>query len=136
MDTNLEGKVDEGCVEITETSLWIHAWYHGRISRVSAYTMLRPRDAGTFLVRKSNDNENFTLQVKGRKNVFNWRVMVDSNSKMLSIEDNKRFHTIAALIEHYTSSRDVLEKVECPLRSYAERAKPQLREENEWEISR
>ena len=97
--------------------------------------MLRSRDVGTFLVRKSYESEAFTLGVKGAKNVFNWRVQVDPQSAMLHIED-KQFHTIAALIDYYMKERVTLDRVNSPLRAPAERAKAQLREENEWEISR
>ena len=74
LDTNLEGTVAETRLEIVENSIWAHAWYHGCISRVSAFSMLRPRELGTFLVRKSQGQETFVLAVKGEKDVLNWRV--------------------------------------------------------------
>ena len=136
LDTTLEGEVLESDVILVDDSLWNYAWYHGRISKGSAFTLLKFASKGTYLVRRSTDGTSFTLQVKGSTNIFNWRISEDPRSAMFSIDDSKRFHTIGEMIRHYSEPRAKLEDANTNLRAAAVRDKPQLRDESAWEIKR
>ena len=135
LDTTIEGQVRQVDVTLIEESLWNHPWYHGRISKVTAFTLLKNASKGTYLVRRSTDGKSFTLQVKGAgPNSFNWTIT--EKNALFSIEGTRRFHNINDLIEHYSIPRNQLEDAKTHLKQAAERDRPQLRDESAWEIKR
>ena len=73
-------------------------WFHGKISREAAETLLIPREDGLFLVREStNFPGDYTLCVCFQGKVEHYRVKYKDNQ--LTIDDEEFFQTLAQLVE-------------------------------------
>ncbi|XP_030748284.1 tyrosine-protein kinase CSK [Sitophilus oryzae] len=82
-------------------------WFHGKISREEAESLLRPRTDGLFLVREStNFPGDYTLCVCFQSKVEHYRVK--SHSNKLTIDDEEFFDNLDELIEHYKNDADGL----------------------------
>lgn len=83
------------------------SWFHGKISREDAETLLCPRLDGLFLVREStNFPGDYTLCVCYQSKVEHYRVK--SHAGKLTIDDEEFFDNLEELIEHYKNDADGL----------------------------
>ncbi|CAH1407086.1 unnamed protein product [Nezara viridula] len=90
-----------------EVKLSAMPWFHGKISREAAETLLNPREDGLFLVREStNFPGDYTLCVCFQGKVEHYRVKYKDNQ--LTIDDEEFFQTLAQLVEHYEEDADGL----------------------------
>ena len=86
---------------------FLFSWFHGKISRETAETLLRPREDGLFLVREStNFPGDYTLCVCYQGRVQHYRVKYKNNQ--LTIDDEEFFENLALLVEHYEQDADGL----------------------------
>lgn len=82
-------------------------WFHGKISREEAETLLQPRTDGLFLVREStNFPGDYTLCVCYQNKVEHYRVKY--HERNLTIDDEEFFENLEKLIEHYKNDADGL----------------------------
>lgn len=73
-------------------------WFHGKISREQAETLLQPREDGLFLVREStNYPGDYTLCVSFQTDVQHYRVIYKDNK--LTIDEEEFFSNLAELVE-------------------------------------
>lgn len=92
-----------------KTSVQLHAmpWFHGKISRDQAETLLHPKEDGLFLVREStNFPGDYTLCVCFENKVEHYRVKYKESN--LTIDDEEFFENLAQLVEHYEQDADGL----------------------------
>ncbi|XP_053598709.1 tyrosine-protein kinase CSK [Microplitis demolitor] len=90
-----------------EVKLNAMPWFHGKISRETAESLLRPREDGLFLVREStNFPGDYTLCVSYAGRVQHYRVKYKNNH--LTIDDEVFFENLALLVEHYEEDADGL----------------------------
>nr|XP_040218850.2 DNA N6-methyl adenine demethylase [Anopheles coluzzii]XP_049461987.1 DNA N6-methyl adenine demethylase [Anopheles coluzzii] len=82
-------------------------WFHGRIKREEAESLLKPREDGLFLVREStNFPGDYTLCVCFNEKVEHYRIKYVDNK--LTIDDDEYFDHLGQLVEHYTLDSDGL----------------------------
>ncbi|KAG0414262.1 hypothetical protein HPB47_008609, partial [Ixodes persulcatus] len=82
-------------------------WFHGKITREQAESLLSPREDGLFLVREStNYPGDYTLCVCFRGKVEHYRVIYRENK--LTIDEEEYFEGLPQLIEHYEQDADGL----------------------------
>ena len=82
-------------------------WFHGKISREEAESLLQPRCDGLFLVREStNFPGDYTLCVCYQHKVEHYRVKY--HERNLTIDDEEFFNSLEKLIEHYKNDADGL----------------------------
>ncbi|KFB45410.1 AGAP003986-PB-like protein [Anopheles sinensis] len=82
-------------------------WFHGRIKREEAESLLKPREDGLFLVREStNFPGDYTLCVCFNEKVEHYRIKYVDNK--LTIDDDEYFDNLGQLVEHYTLDSDGL----------------------------
>lgn len=87
----------------------LHAmpWYHGKISRIEAEDLLRPRETGLFLVRDSNNfPKDYTLCVCFENKVEHYHISYADNK--LSIDNEEFFNNLEELVKHYSMDADGL----------------------------
>jgi len=90
-----------------EVKLHAMPWFHGKISRDQAESLLQPREDGLFLVREStNFPGDYTLCVCYQGKVEHYRVIYKDNK--LTIDEEEFFSNLAELVEHYEKDADGL----------------------------
>lgn len=74
------------------------SWFHGRIKREEAESLLKPREDGLFLVREStNFPGDYTLCVCFNEKVEHYRIKYVDNK--LTIDDDEYFDHLGQLVE-------------------------------------
>lgn len=74
------------------------SWFHGKISRETAESLLAPKEDGLFLVREStNFPGDYTLCVCFESKVEHYRVKY--KEAHLTIDDEEFFENLAQLVE-------------------------------------
>lgn len=82
-------------------------WFHGKITRELAESLLMPRQDGRFLVRESaNYPGDYTLCVSFGEGVEHYRVQ--GKAGKLTVDDEVFFNSLEDLIQHYTKDADGL----------------------------
>jgi len=84
-------------------------WFHGKITREEAETLLKAQTApdGTFLVREStNFPGDYTLCVCYQKKVEHYRVIAKANR--MTIDEDEFFENLSQLVAHYRKDADGL----------------------------
>lgn len=90
-----------------EVKLNAMPWFHGKISREDAESLLNPREDGLFLVREStNFPGDYTLCVCYKSKVEHYRVIYKDNK--LTIDEEEYFENLSQLVEHYQNDADGL----------------------------
>ncbi|XP_066980904.1 tyrosine-protein kinase CSK-like isoform X4 [Macrobrachium rosenbergii] len=90
-----------------EVKLNTMAWFHGKISREEAESLLTPHEDGLFLVREStNFPGDYTLCVCFSDKVEHYRVIYKDNK--LTIDEEEFFDHLTKLVEHYEQDADGL----------------------------
>ncbi|MPC22955.1 Tyrosine-protein kinase CSK [Portunus trituberculatus] len=90
-----------------EVKLNTRAWFHGKISRDEAETLLNPPEDGLFLVREStNFPGDYTLCVCFEGKVEHYRVIYKDHK--LTIDEEEYFEKLTKLVEHYQQDADGL----------------------------
>lgn len=99
MYINLPSAVYYNVLNMIKLTLFVcRRWFHGKISREAAETLLNPREDGLFLVREStNFPGDYTLCVCFQGKVEHYRVKYKDNQ--LTIDDEEFFQTLAQLVE-------------------------------------
>jgi len=96
-----------GNVQRTEVRLNSMPWFHGKIKREEAESLLTPREDGLFLVREStNFPGDYTLCVCFKNKVEHYRVIYKDNK--LTIDEDEYFDNLSQLVEHYQNDADGL----------------------------
>ncbi|XP_074601513.1 C-terminal Src kinase [Brevipalpus obovatus] len=91
----------------SEVKLNSMPWFHGKIKREEAESLLQPREDGLFLVREStNFPGDYTLCVCYNNKVEHYRV--SKNNSKLTIDDEEFFDKLSQLVEHYQKDADGL----------------------------
>ncbi|XP_063710085.1 tyrosine-protein kinase Fer isoform X3 [Culicoides brevitarsis] len=82
-------------------------WYHGAISRIEAENVLRPLDAGSFLVRNSESaKQDYSLSLKSAKGFMHMRIQrSDDSNKYILGQFSRPFDTIPEMIQHFCLNR-------------------------------
>lgn len=82
-------------------------WFHGKISRELAESLLTPREDGSYLVRESaNFPGDYTLCVCFENNIDHYRVQ--GKGGKLTIDEEVFFDSLEELIQHYERDADGL----------------------------
>ncbi|XP_019615926.1 PREDICTED: tyrosine-protein kinase CSK-like isoform X1 [Branchiostoma belcheri] len=82
-------------------------WFHGKITREQAESLLNPPHDGMFLVREStNYPGDYTLCVSFSSKVEHYRVIFKNNR--LTIDEEIDFENLTKLVEHYEKDADGL----------------------------
>ncbi|XP_070296672.1 tyrosine-protein kinase CSK-like [Salvelinus sp. IW2-2015] len=82
-------------------------WFHGKITREQAESLLIPPETGLFLVREStNYPGDYTLCVSCDGKVEHYRIVYKEGQ--LSIDEDEFFENLMQLVEHYTKDADGL----------------------------
>ncbi|UXI15588.1 transcription initiation factor [Sarcoptes scabiei] len=82
-------------------------WFHGKITREEAESLLMPREDGLFLVREStNFPGDYALCVCFNGRVEHYRVIY--NDRKFTIDEEEYFENLTLLIEHYCLDADGL----------------------------
>ncbi|KAI1301864.1 Tyrosine-protein kinase CSK [Halotydeus destructor] len=91
----------------SEVKLNAMPWFHGKITREDAESLLQPREDGLFLVREStNFPGDYTLCVCFKSKVEHYRVIYKDNK--LTIDEEEYFENLSQLVEHYQIDADGL----------------------------
>lgn len=81
-----------------EVKLNTMPWFHGKITRDEAESLLRPREDGLFLVREStNFPGDYTLCVCFNGKVEHYRIIYKDNK--LTIDEEEFFENLSQLVE-------------------------------------
>lgn len=84
-------------------------WFHGKITRDEAETLLNPRKNGLFLVRESTHYPgDYTLCVCIQGKVEHYRIIYEKNQRRLTIDEEVFFQTLPELVRHYEEDADGL----------------------------
>lgn len=95
---SLNPKMHIGSNEKSEVRLNAMPWFHGKIRREEAETLLMPREDGLFLVREStNFPGDYTLCVCYKNKVEHYRVIYKDNR--LTIDEDEFFDSLSQLVE-------------------------------------
>ncbi|KAI5721873.1 hypothetical protein M8J76_000251 [Diaphorina citri] len=95
------------CPKKAQVQLHAMPWFHGKISRETAESLLAPKEDGLFLVREStNFPGDYTLCVCFESKVEHYRVKY--KEAHLTIDDEEFFENLAQLVEHYEQDADGL----------------------------
>lgn len=111
-------------------------WFHGKITRELAESLLTPKKDGLFLVRESaNFPGDYTLCVCFQSNVEHYRVQGKNGS--LTIDDEVFFNSLEELILHYEGDEDglVCKLLEPVVKQGGREFKFDARKLVNWEIS-
>ena len=74
-------------------------WFHGKITRDEAETLLNPRKNGLFLVRESTHYPgDYTLCVCIQGKVEHYRIIYEKNQRRLTIDEEVFFQTLPELV--------------------------------------
>ncbi|XP_023221449.1 protein enhancer of sevenless 2B-like [Centruroides sculpturatus] len=105
-DTNwyraeLEGK--EGLIPSNYIEMKPHKWYHGRIARADAESLLMNKHEGAFLVRVSESSPgDFSLSVKCGDGIQHFKVLRDIQGKFFLWVI--KFNSLNELVEYHRSA--------------------------------
>ncbi|XP_067123974.1 growth factor receptor-bound protein 2-like isoform X1 [Centruroides vittatus] len=105
-DTNwyraeLEGK--EGLIPSNYIEMKPHKWYHGRIARADAESLLMNKHEGAFLVRVSESSPgDFSLSVKCGEGIQHFKVLRDIQGKFFLWVI--KFNSLNELVEYHRSA--------------------------------
>jgi len=109
MGGSREGWLPWDCLEqMPETSdLNTAVWYHGKITRNQAQSLLDSGIHGSFLIRESESIPgSWSISLRDRDTVYHYRIMrVDS---LFHISPNHRFHSLTELVQHHAEHPDGL----------------------------
>ncbi|XP_052283250.1 tyrosine-protein kinase CSK-like isoform X2 [Dreissena polymorpha] len=104
---------EEGMIPATyvqkrkEVSLHAMPWFHGKIGREKATSLLNPMKDGLFLVRESvNFPGDYTLSVCCASKIEHYRIIYKNNK--LTIDEEVFFDNLPQLVEHYMNDADGL----------------------------
>lgn len=104
-----EGWLPWDCLEqMPETSdLNTAIWYHGKITRNQAQSLLDSGIHGSFLIRESESIPgSWSISLRDRDTVYHYRIMrVDS---LFHISPSHRFHSLTELVQHHSEHPDGL----------------------------
>lgn len=90
-----------------EVKLQAMPWFHGKITRLEAEELLRPRENGLFLIREStNYPGDFTISVCYGEKVEHYRILYRTNK--LTVDEEEYFENLTKLVEHYKKEADGL----------------------------
>eukprot|EP00096_Caligus_rogercresseyi_P012433 TRINITY_DN520_c0_g1_i2.p1 TRINITY_DN520_c0_g1~~TRINITY_DN520_c0_g1_i2.p1 ORF type:complete len:465 (+),score=103.02 TRINITY_DN520_c0_g1_i2:169-1395(+) len=90
-----------------EVKLNAMPWFHGKISREGAESLLQPKEDGLFLVREStNFPGDYTLCLCYKGRVEHYRVIAKNNK--LTIDEDEFFENLSQLVSHYRLDADGL----------------------------
>ncbi|XP_057693775.1 tyrosine-protein kinase CSK-like [Corythoichthys intestinalis] len=90
-----------------ESKLNLMPWFHGKITRLQAESLLSPPEKGLFLVREStNYPGDYTLCLSTDNMVEHYHIRY-GNGK-LTIDEEKYFDNLIQLVEHYKTNADGL----------------------------
>ncbi|XP_053211682.1 tyrosine-protein kinase CSK-like isoform X2 [Panonychus citri] len=100
------GSLNDGLTR-HEVKLNAMPWFHGKIKREEAESLLQPREDGLFLVREStNFPGDYTLCVCFNNKVEHYRVIFKDNK--VTIDEDEYFDKLSELVEHYHKDADGL----------------------------
>ncbi|XP_015792671.1 tyrosine-protein kinase CSK isoform X1 [Tetranychus urticae] len=101
------GSLNDGLTQRHEVKLNAMPWFHGKIKREEAESLLQPREDGLFLVREStNFPGDYTLCVCFNNKVEHYRVIFKDNK--VTIDEEEYFDKLSELVEHYHKDADGL----------------------------
>nr|XP_018668848.1 tyrosine-protein kinase ABL1-like [Ciona intestinalis]XP_018668849.1 tyrosine-protein kinase ABL1-like [Ciona intestinalis] len=90
------------------TSLNMHTWYHGAVSRAAAEYLLSSGINGSFLVRDSEScRGHLSVSVRFNASVYHYRINVDT-AGLFYISPEHRFQTLPELVHHHSYASDGL----------------------------
>ncbi|XP_039257430.1 tyrosine-protein kinase CSK-like [Styela clava] len=90
-----------------EVKLHAMPWFHGKISRMQAEELLKPRRDGLFLLRESTNYQgDYTLCVCFESQVEHYRIIFKDNK--VTIDEEEYFENLTHLVEHYEGDADGL----------------------------
>lgn len=82
-----DGHCEEECATETDQSIVCYSWYWGNISRRDAENLLRGKEDGTFLVRKSSD-QRFLYSLSFRSNGKTMHTRIEYSNKLFCFFSN------------------------------------------------
>ena len=105
--------IDESAAALSLVFRTLHfRWFHGKISRQEAESMLQPRKDGLFLVRESvNFPGDFTVCVCFEGDVEHYRIIYQNNS--LTIDEEDYFENLTQLVEVSKVTLPVIDTIHC-----------------------
>jgi len=90
------------------TSLHMHLWYHGSISRIAAEYLLASGINGSFLLRDSESKPGeYSVSVRYEATIYHYHIRQDSDQKYFISSDHK-FSTLPELVHHHSHTSDGL----------------------------
>ncbi|XP_077453322.1 tyrosine-protein kinase CSK-like isoform X1 [Stigmatopora argus] len=91
----------------SESQLNLMPWFHGKITRVEAESLLSPPEKGLFLVRESNNYPgDYTLCLSTDNMVEHYHIIYRDGK--LTIDGEQYFDNLIQLVEHYKTNADGL----------------------------